>query len=354
LTGTPPILVTGAAGFIGFHVCKRLLETGMQVIGHDNLNPYYDPRLKRARLEELSRYPRWHFHKGDLEDSAGVMDFVRQGNGGPMVHLGAQAGVRWSIDNPHAYIQSNLLGFANILEAARRFRVRHLVYASSSSVYGANERIPFDATDNVDHPVSLYAATKKSNELMAHAYAQLFGIPCTGLRFFTVYGPWGRPDMAYWKFTEAILEGKPLEVFAGGTLERDFTYVDDIVESIARLIDCPATPDPLWDGSSPNPSTSRAPWRIYNIGNHTPVSVNDMLSTLERICGQTARRIDRPKPPGDVERTFADVEPLARDFGFRPKTRLEDGLAAFVDWYQSWRRSLNNGATADFTVSSAP
>ncbi|MFM8818468.1 MAG: NAD-dependent epimerase/dehydratase family protein, partial [Phycisphaerales bacterium] len=253
-------------------------------------------------------------------------------------------GVRLAIENPQAYVNSNLVGFGNILEAARHCKVSHLVYASSSSVYGANEKVPFEATDNVDHPISLYAATKKSNELMAHVYAQLFGVPCTGLRFFTVYGPWGRPDMAYWKFTEAILEGRPLDVFAGGTLERDFTYVDDIVEGILRLVHCPASPDPSWDGARPNSSTSRAPWQIYNIGNHTPVSVNEMLAILERICGRSARRIERPKPLGDVDRTFADVEPLARDFGFRPKTRLEDGLAEFVRWYEGWRRSSGGGA----------
>jgi UDP-glucuronate 4-epimerase len=331
-----PIIVTGAAGFIGFHVCKRLLCGGARVIGHDNLNAYYDPSLKRARLAELECHSAWRFVEGDLADARGVRELVSSG-GGIVLHLGAQAGVRWSIENPAAYIDSNLVGFANVLEACRTARVSHLVYASSSSVYGANEKVPFDARDNVDHPVSLYAATKKSNELMAHVYAHLFGLPCTGLRFFTVYGPWGRPDMAYWKFTDAILAGRPIEVFGDGLLERDFTYVDDVVESIIRLLGSPAAPSEGWSGLDPDPSCSSAPWRVYNIGNHTPVTVNGMIGILEGICGRPAIRVARPKPPGDVDRTFADVSPLARDFGFRPSTPLESGLAAFVEWFKIWQ-----------------
>lgn len=336
MPGSGPVIVTGAAGFIGFHVSSRLLERGVEVIGHDNLNPYYSPSLKHARLSELSRHRSWRFVEGDLADATAVRELVRSG-GGTVLHLGAQAGVRWSIENPGAYVSSNLVGFANVLEACRAAEATHLVYASSSSVYGANEKVPFDARDNVDHPVSLYAATKKSNELMAHVYAHLFGLPCTGLRFFTVYGPWGRPDMAYWKFTESILAGQPIEVFGGGLLERDFTYVDDVVESIVRLLDTPPAPSSTWSALEPDPSTSAAPWRIYNIGNRTPVSVNEMIGILEQLCGRAAIRVARPKPPGDVERTFADVTPIARDFGFRPHTRLEDGLAAFVDWFSWWR-----------------
>lgn len=330
-----PIVVTGAAGFIGFHLSERLLLQGRRVVGHDNLNAYYDPSLKRARLQALSRHPLWQFHEGDLTNAEGVSQLVGM-SGGTVVHLGAQAGVRWSIENPTAYVSSNLVGFANVLEACRAAGTRHLVYASSSSVYGANGKVPFDARDNVDHPVSLYAATKKSNELMAHVYAHLFGIPCTGLRFFTVYGPWGRPDMAYWKFTEAILRGRPIEVYGSGVLERDFTYVDDVVEAITRLLDSPPMPSTEWSGEHPDPSSSASPYRIYNIGNHTPVTVNEMVGILERLCDRKAIRVFRPKPPGDVDRTFADVGPLMRDFGFSPSTRLEDGLARFVDWFRSW------------------
>lgn len=332
-----PIIVTGAAGFIGYHVCKRLLSDGVHVIGHDNLNPYYDPGLKRARLAELDRHGSgWTFVEGDLADPRGVADLVGRAAGGAVVHLGAQAGVRWSIENPGAYVNSNLVGFANVLEACRAVRTPHLVYASSSSVYGANDKVPFDARDNVDHPVSFYAATKKSNELMAHVYAHLFGLPCTGLRFFTVYGPWGRPDMAYWKFTDAILAGRPIEVYGDGLLERDFTYVDDVVEAIVRLLDLPPLPSPAAYVSALDPSTSTAPYRVYNIGNHTPVRVNEMVAILETLCGRDAVRVMRPKPPGDVDKTFADVAPLMRDVGFRPSTRLEEGLARFVEWFRRW------------------
>ncbi len=330
-------MVTGAAGFVGFHVSAALLAAGHEVVGHDDLCDYYDPLLKAARIRELERFKGWSFVRGDLADAAGVHELVRRANGGPVVHLGGQAGVRWSIENPQAYVRSNLIGFANVLEACRQSGCSHLVYASSSSVYGLNEAVPFDASRPADHPVSFYAATKKANEAMAHSYAELFGIPTTGLRFFSVYGPWGRPDMAYWKFTEAILSGNPVEVFGGGVLERDYTYIDDVVTSIVRITGAPAKPDAAWSGLNPDCASSRAPWRIYNIGNRTPVSVNKMLSILEGLCGQAAKRIDRGKPPGDVDRTWSNVEPLERDHGFTPDTPLETGLGRFVDWFRWWR-----------------
>lgn len=331
------ILVTGAAGFIGFHVARRLLELGEEVVGLDNLNAYYDPRLKRGRLAELAHRPGWKFVEGDLCDASLIADIAREAGGSCTIHLAAQAGVRWSIDNPSAYVQSNLVGFGNLLEACRHAGTRNLIYASSSSVYGANTKTPFAVGDTVDHPVSLYAATKKANELMAHSYAHLFGLPCTGLRFFTVYGPWGRPDMAYWRFTESILEERPIDVFGEGRLRRDFTSIDDVVEAIVRMVDSPATVNRSWSGDQPDSATSSAPWRVYNIGNHTPVTVNEMLDILEDLCGKKAIRVNRPKPPGDVEATCADVESLSRDFGFRPKTVLRDGLGRFVDWYRGWR-----------------
>jgi len=332
-----PVLVTGAAGFIGMHVAARLLDLGHTVTGFDNLNPYYDPALKRARLACLDGRPGWRFVAGDLADPAAVTGVFAAARPTHVVHLAAQAGVRWSLDHPADYVQSNLVGFGNVLEACRHGRVAHLVYASSSSVYGANTKVPFAVADNTDHPVSLYAATKKANEAMAHAYAHLFGLPCTGLRFFTVYGPWGRPDMAYWKFTEAILADRPIDVFGGGHLERDFTYVDDVVEAIVRLVERPATPDPSWDGAAPDPATSSAPWRLYNIGNHSPVKVADLVDMLERICGRPARRVMKPKPPGDVDATFADVTALAAAVDFRPATPLEEGLRRFVAWFRTWQ-----------------
>lgn len=334
----PTAIVTGAAGFIGFHVADRLLAAGHPVVGIDNLNPYYDPALKRARLARLEGRPGWQFLELDLADAAAVRDALDRSGAMHVVHLGAQAGVRWSLENPAAYVQSNLVGFANILEACRHNQTAHLVYASSSSVYGANTKVPFAVTDNTDHPVSLYAATKKANEVMAHSYAHLFGLPCTGLRFFTVYGPWGRPDMAYWKFTEAILAGQPIEVFGDGLLRRDFTYIDDVVEGIVRLIDRPATPDPAWTGMAPDPATSSAPWRLYNIGNHTPVTVTEMIDLLEEACGRKAVRVFKPRPPGDVEATFADVEALQAAVGFQPATPLRDGLHRFVAWFREWKR----------------
>ena len=337
MTSNPPVIVTGAAGFIGFHVAQRLLAAGRSVVGIDNLNPYYDPALKRARLARLEGTPGWRFLKMDLADAAAVGFAFASHGASHVIHLGAQAGVRWSLDNPAAYIQSNLVGFGNVLEACRQNRIAHLVYASSSSVYGANTKVPFSVEDNTDHPVSLYAATKKANEAMAHSYAHLFDLPCTGLRFFTVYGPWGRPDMAYWKFTEAILDGRPIEVFGEGLLKRDFTYIDDIVEGVVRLVDQPATPDPAWTGEAPNAATSSAPWRLYNIGNHTPVTVSEMIDLLEEACGRKAVRVFKPRPPGDVEATFADVDALKAAVGFQPATPLRDGLRRFVEWFREWR-----------------
>jgi UDP-glucuronate 4-epimerase len=330
------ILVTGAAGFIGHHVCRRLLAAGEEVVGLDNLNDYYTPRLKHDRLAQLQGLPGWRFVPGDLTDASGIATLVRDTAAECVINLAAQAGVRWSLERPQAYVDANLVGFANVLEACRHAGTPHLVYASSSSVYGANTKTPFAETDPVDWPVSLYAATKKANELMAHSYSHLFGLPCTGLRFFTVYGPWGRPDMAYWKFTESILAGTPIEVYGEGLLRRDFTYVDDVVEAIIRMVRRPPAAGAT-DGTT-------APWRIYNIGNHTPVTVAVLLETLERLCGRRAARVMRPRPPGDVEATFADVTALARDFGFAPRTPLEDGLGRFVDWYRGWRVTAGRAA----------
>jgi UDP-glucuronate 4-epimerase len=323
------ILVTGAAGFIGFHLSRRLLQAGEEVVGLDNLNDYYTPRLKHDRLRQLEGLPGWRFVAADLTEASGMAGLI------------LQAGVRWSIERPKAYVDSNLVGFANVLEACRHAGTPHLVYASSSSVYGANTKTPFAETDPVDRPVSLYAATKKANELMAHSYSHLFGLPCTGLRFFTVYGPWGRPDMAYWKFTESILAGTPIEVYGDGLLRRDFTYVDDIVEALVRMVRRPPAPVPADDTSD-----TAAPWRIYNIGNHTPVTVATLLETLEALCGRRAVRVMKPRPPGDVEATFADVAALSRDFGFAPRTPLDEGLGRFVAWYRGWRQSSPRRAAA--------
>ncbi len=334
------ILVTGAAGFIGYHLSRRLLQAGEEVVGLDNLNDYYIPRLKHDRLRQLEGLPGWRFVAGDLTDASGLAGLVRGFSPECVVNLAAQAGVRWSIERPRAYVDSNLVGFANVLEACRHARTPHLVYASSSSVYGANTKTPFSETDPVDRPVSLYAATKKANELMAHSYSHLFGLPCTGLRFFTVYGPWGRPDMAYWKFTESILAGTPIEVYGDGLLRRDFTYVDDIVEALVRMVRCP--PAVAADATA----DTAAPWRIYNIGNHTPVTVATLLETLETLCGRRAVRVMKPRPPGDVEATFAEVEALSRDFGFAPRTPLEEGLRRFVTWYSGWRQPSQRRAVA--------
>lgn len=334
--GGATVLVTGAAGFIGFHLSLRLMQRGERVVGVDNLNDYYDPSLKKARLEILQRNPLFTFHKGDLADSAAVMQLFGKHRPSLVVNMAAQAGVRYSLKNPNAYVSSNLVGFLNILEGCRHHPVRHLVYASSSSVYGANSRMPFSVHDNVDHPVSLYAATKKSNELMAHSYSHLYRIPTTGLRFFTVYGPWGRPDMAYFSFTKAILEGRAIDVFNRGKMKRDFTWIDDVIEGVIRVLDRPAAPDPDWSGDEPDPRTSTAPYRLYNIGNHDPVELTDFISLLEKHLGIRAKLNLLPMQPGDVLATYADVEDLARDTGFAPSTPLDEGLRRFVEWYREF------------------
>lgn len=331
-----PILVTGAAGFIGYHVARRLLERGEAVVGLDNLNPYYDVRLKRARLAQLQPFERFQFTRLDLADRRGMAALFAKHRFRRVVHLAAQAGVRYSLVNPHTYVESNVVGFLNVLEGCRRTKAEHLVFASSSSVYGSNTRMPFSVRDNVDHPVSLYAATKKANELMAHVYAHLYGIPCTGLRFFTVYGPWGRPDMALFLFTKAILAGQPIEVYNRGRMRRDFTYIDDVVEGVVRTLDRPARPDPTWRGDAPNPATSSAPYRLYNIGNHQPVELLTMIELLERALGTRAKKKLLPMQPGDVPATYADVEDLSADVGFQPHTPLEEGIKKFVEWYRSY------------------
>ncbi len=329
-------LVTGAAGFIGFHLVRRLLEQGEEVTGIDNLNGYYDVNLKLARLKQLEGCPRFHFSKVDLADSVALPALFREVRPARVVNLAAQAGVRYSLTNPRAYVDSTLVGFVNILEACRYNGVEHLVYASSSSVYGANTRMPFSVHHNVDHPISLYAATKKANELMAHTYSHLYQLPTTGLRLFTVYGPWGRPDMAYYAFTRAIQAGQPIDLFNEGRMKRDFTYVDDIVEGIVRVSGRRAMPDPAWNGENPDPGTSRAPYRIYNIGNSHPVELLYFVEVLEKCLGMEARKRFLPMQPGDVPATCADVADLARDVGFQPATSIEDGVARFVDWYRRY------------------
>ena len=333
-----PILVTGAAGFIGFHVIRRLLDRGDSVIGLDNLNDYYDVRLKHARLAQLTPHKEFRFIKLDLANRDGMRDLFANEPIRRVVHLAAQAGVRYSLVNPHAYTDSNIEGFMNILEGCRHSNAEHLVYASSSSVYGGNTQMPFSIHDNVDHPVSLYAATKKANELMAHCYAHLYRFPCTGLRFFTVYGPWGRPDMALFIFTKAILEGKPIDVFNHGKMRRDFTYIDDIVEGIIRVLDHPAQPNPSWSGEQPDPGTSSAPARVYNIGNHRPVELLHFIETLEQALGKKAEKKLLPLQPGDVPATYADIDDLARDVGFSPATPIEEGIPRFVQWYKEFYR----------------
>jgi UDP-glucuronate 4-epimerase len=331
-----PVLVTGAAGFIGFHFARKLLENGLPVFGLDNLNDYYDPALKRSRLDILDRYPGFRFFRLDLCDRASIETLFRDHPFDIVVHLAAQAGVRYSLINPHTYTETNITGFINILEGCRAAQVKHLVFASSSSVYGGNEKTPFSVKDNVDHPVSLYAATKKANELMAHTYAHLYGIPCTGLRFFTVYGPWGRPDMALFLFTSAILAGKPIDVFNRGRMRRDFTYIDDITGAMRLIIEKPAQPNPAWNGHSPDPATSLAPFRIYNIGNNKPVELLDFIATIEECLGMDAKLNLLPMQPGDVKETYADIEDLARDFGFRPNTLLREGIEKFIEWYRAY------------------
>ncbi|NDC80895.1 MAG: NAD-dependent epimerase [Verrucomicrobia bacterium] len=330
------VLVTGAAGFIGYHLCEKLLGSGDEVVGLDNLNDYYDPKLKEARLERLSQQRGFRFLRADLGDRTGVEKIWRENRPEVVVHLAAQAGVRYSLTHPHAYAKSNLEGMLDVLEACRAERTGHLIFASSSSVYGLNQSMPFSERDNVDHPVSLYAATKKSNELMAHCYAHLYGIPCTGLRFFTVYGPWGRPDMAYYKFTRNILEGKEIELFGDGKMRRDFTYVDDIVEGVMRLTRYPAQPNPEWSGKNPDPATSPAPYRIYNIGNNQPVELGRFVAAIEAATGKKAKIVKKPMPPGDVVATAANVDDLERAVGFRPQTPIEEGMKRFVDWYRSF------------------
>jgi UDP-glucuronate 4-epimerase len=333
-----PVLVTGAAGFIGSHVARRLLETGRSVVGVDNMNAYYDPALKQARLKQLEGHAKFRFIKLDLADRAGVPALFAAEKFPYVVHLAAQAGVRYSLQDPHAYVDANIQGFTNVLEGCRHNGCRHLLYASSSSVYGANTKLPFRTSDNVDHPISLYAASKKANELMAHSYAHLFRLPATGLRFFTVYGPWGRPDMAMWIFTKAIMEGHPIRLFNHGRMRRDFTYVDDVVESVVRLIEKPAAPDPSWSGDKPDSARSAAPWRIYNIGNNRPTDVPHVVELIEKALGRTAQREMLPMQPGDVPATYADVDDLMRDVGFRPSTPIAEGVARFVAWYREYHK----------------
>lgn len=330
------ILVTGAAGFIGFHLVQRLLEQGDEVFGLDNLNDYYDVRLKQDRLLLLEKQAGFRFARISLEDRSSMEALFGQERFDLVIHLAAQAGVRYSLQNPHAYINSNIVGFMNILEGCRHNSVKHLVYASSSSVYGANATVPFSVHHNVDHPVSLYAATKKSNELMAHSYATLYSIPTTGLRFFTVYGPWGRPDMAYFSFTKAILAGRPIDVFNNGLMQRDFTYIDDIVEGIMRVSGHIPKPDPGWDAANPDPSGSSAPYRLYNIGNNNPVELGRFIEILEECLGKKAQKNLLPMQPGDVPATYADVDDLMRDVGFKPSTPLETGLERFAAWYREY------------------
>ncbi len=328
------ILVTGAAGFIGLHVARRLLARGDEVVGIDNLNDYYDPRLKLARLDCLKPFDNFRFVRMDVSDSAALGELCAAERFNRVIHLAAQAGVRYSLTNPQVYIQSNLVGFANVLEACRQHDIEHLVYASSSSVYGANTRMPFSVHDEVNHPVSLYAATKKSNELMAHSYSHLFGLPTTGLRYFTVYGPWGRPDMSPWLFTSAILQGRPINVFNHGKMQRDFTYVEDIAEGTVKAMDRIAAPNPQFDSDHPDPGSSRAPYRVYNIGNHQPVELLTFIETIEKALGREAQKNFLPMQAGDVPATYADVEDLRRDVGFEPKTPLSEGIAHWATWFR--------------------
>ncbi len=331
------VLITGAAGFIGFHLARRLLADGHSVVGIDNLNDYYSVQLKTDRLKQLEGNAGFRFVHMDIADAEALEQLFAGEPFTHVVNLAAQAGVRYSLENPKSYVQSNLVGFANLLECCRHSNsLEHLVFASSSSVYGLNAAMPFSVRDNVDHPVSLYAASKKSNELMAHAYSHLFRIPCTGLRFFTVYGPWGRPDMALFLFTKAILAGKPINVFNEGKMRRDFTYIDDIIEGVVRVMRRPPVPNPQWDAGTPDPGTSSAPWHVYNIGNNNAVELGLFIDTLEKALGRKAVRNLMPMQPGDVEATWADVDDLVADTGFSPSTSVEDGIQAFVDWYRAY------------------
>lgn len=330
------ILVTGAAGFIGLHLCKRLLDDGNEVIGIDNLNDYYDINLKIDRLKQIEDNKKFKFIKVDLADREALSNIFAENGFDAVVNLAAQAGVRYSLKNPHAYVDSNLVGFVNILEGCRHTNVKHLVFASSSSVYGANTKMPFSVHHNVDHPVSLYAATKKANELMSHTYSSLYNLPCTGLRFFTVYGPWGRPDMALFLFTKAILEGQPIDVFNYGKMQRDFTYIDDIIEGVVRIIDKIPLPDPNWSGDKPDSATSYAPYKLYNIGNNNPVELMKFIEVLEDSLGQKAKKNLLPIQAGDVPATYADVDDLIKDTGFKPATSIQDGIKEFVNWYKAY------------------
>jgi UDP-glucuronate 4-epimerase len=330
------ILITGTAGFIGFHLANRLLSMGCRVLGVDNLNDYYDVNLKKDRLAILEKHPDFSFFRTDLSDLDGLSAIFKSQAVDAVVNLAAQAGVRYSLVNPHAYVQSNLVGFVNILECCRHNQVRHLVFASSSSVYGANTRMPFSVHDNVDHPVSLYAATKKSNELMAHTYSHLYDLPCTGLRFFTVYGPWGRPDMALFLFTKAILEDKPIQVFNHGKMLRDFTYIDDIVEGVVRVIDAVPTPNSEWSGDTPDPGTSYKPYRIFNIGNNNPVELTRFIEAIETALGKEAEKNFMDIQPGDVAATYANIDDLYNAVGFKPETTIEHGIQKFIEWYRRY------------------
>jgi UDP-glucuronate 4-epimerase len=332
------VLVTGAAGFVGFHVAHRLLAEGRRVVGVDNMSAYYDPGLKAARCMELAKSPAFRFIRLDLADRAAVAELFSEHRFPFVIHLAAQAGVRHSLVDPHAYIDANIQGFINVLEGCRRHACRHLLFASTSSVYGANTKMPFSVHDNVDHPISLYAATKKANELMAHAYSHLFALPATGLRFFTVYGPWGRPDMAMYIFATAIVKGEPIRLFNYGKMRRDFTYVDDVTEAVVRLIDRAPVPDPAWSGAAPDPATSYAPWRIYNIGNNRAVEVERVVELLEAEFGRKAVKELVPMQPGDVAETCADVDDLMREVSFRPATPIEEGIRRFAAWYRTYHR----------------
>jgi len=330
------VLVTGAAGFIGFHLAKRLLEDGHQVVGVDNLNPYYDVSLKEARLEDLKKEANFTFIKIDLAERKQLQDLFGRTGFDVVVNLAAQAGVRYSIETPHAYVDSNLVGFMNVLECCRHNAIKHLVFASSSSVYGANTAMPFSVHHNVDHPVSLYAATKKANELMAHTYSHLYQLPCTGLRFFTVYGPWGRPDMALFLFTRAILEDKPIKVFNHGKMQRDFTYIDDIIEGVVRVMGRLPQANSDWSGDAPDPGTSSAPYKIYNIGNNNPVELTKFIEVIEDVLGKKAKKELMDIQPGDVAATYADVDDLMKDVGFKPATPIEVGVERFVEWFKDF------------------
>jgi UDP-glucuronate 4-epimerase len=333
------VLITGAAGFIGMHVAQILLKRGDEVVGIDNLNDYYDPKLKLTRLDQIKPYKNFKFIQGDISDRFFMEGLFATEKPNRVVNLAAQAGVRYSLKNPHSYIQTNLVGFGNILEGCRHYGVEHLVYASSSSVYGANTHMPFSVHDNVDHPVSLYAASKKANELMAHTYAHLYGLPTTGLRYFTVYGPWGRPDMSPWLFTSAILEGRPIDVFNHGKMQRDFTFVEDIAEGTVRVLDRIPKGNTAFSTDAPDPGSSYAPYKVYNIGNHQPVELMTFIKTIENALGQEAKKNFLPMQPGDVVATYADVEDLKRDVGFEPKTRLEEGISKWVAWYREYQDS---------------